>query len=187
MVKNRPNIDYLLAGAQLQDSLLQNYRQIHLIVQSIFIAIGVGLCITILSFDKFVQSALATLILIVFAGISLYLLYKLRKITIARGEDVNYWHRKIIIAEQSFPPDQRYFTEFKIYQKLHRADSNYLTDQFLTNKEINDAQVNLLVEKGLGHTRKILDQWLFTGIFIIWALLLVMSTGYIFCRHFGLL
>lgn len=186
MSNDKPNIEYLLAGAQLQDSLLQNYRQIYLIVQSIFIAIGVGLCLNILSFDELVKSVLATLILVIFGSISLFLMHKIKKIIIARGEGVNYWHRKIITAEQNFPPAQRYFTEFKIYQKLHRKDIDELKKQFLTNKEIDDDQSGLLVGKGLGHTRKILDQWLFTGILAIWVLLFVISMVYLLYCCLGL-
>ena len=52
---NKQSIDYLLAGAQLNDSLLQSYRQLHLTLQSIFVAIGVGLSIAVLAFNKPLQ------------------------------------------------------------------------------------------------------------------------------------
>ena len=175
---NKQPIDYLLAGAQLTDSLLQSYRQIHLTVQSIFVAIGVGLFIAVLVFDKLIQVALATVTLVVLSAVSLYILYTMRKIIVARGEDVNFWHRKLILAEQDLQPEKRYFTEFKVYQKLHRADANYLKEMFLTDKRIHPDEAHRLVERGLGHTRKVLDKWLFVGIYAIWFILLVISVGY---------
>jgi len=184
--KNVELIDYLIKGAQLNDSLLQSYRQMHLTIQSIFIAIGVGLFIAILTFTKLAQVVLATLILTVLAGVSLYILYTMRRIIIARGDDVNFWHRKLILVEQDLPPNQRYFTEFKIYQRLHRTDANYLKNLFLTNNKISAEEIYVLVERGLGHTRKVLDRWLFIGINIIWFLLLAIGVGYTVYRYLGL-
>lgn len=172
-------IDYLLAQAQLNDSLLQSYRQIHLTIQSIFLAIGVGLSVAITTFKECFQIVLTTLTLTLLAGISLYILFRLREIITARGEDVSFWHRKLILAEQSLPPDQRFFTEFKIYQKLQRVDANHLRSMFLTDKRIEPPQIDTLVEKGLGHTRRVLDKWLFAGISVMWVFLLGIGVGYV--------
>ncbi|MCK4476381.1 MAG: hypothetical protein KAU16_06605 [Methanophagales archaeon] len=128
MTDNKPidYLDYLLEGAELNDSLLQAYRNFHLTLQSIFVAIGAGLSLAVLAFDEIIQFTLATLILVVLAMISIYILIKMHKIIIARGEDVSFWHRKLIRAEQDLPPDRRYFTQFKIYQKLRRANAKHL-------------------------------------------------------------
>lgn len=186
MSNNKPSdyLDYLLEGAELNDSLLQAYRNFHLTLQSIFIAIGAGLLVAILAFNEPIRSTLATLILVILGIISIYILIHMRKIIIARGKDVNFWHRKIIRAEQDLPPDRRYFTQFKIHQKLHRSDADHLQKLFLSTgiRRINDNDIDLLVERGLGHTRKILDKWLFVGIGIIWLLLFIISIGYtIYC------
>ena len=82
----------------------------------------------------------------------------MHKIIIARGKDVSFWHRKLIKAEQDLPPDRRYFTQFKIDQKLRRSKANHLQKLFLSKKMITDEEIDLLVERGLGHTRKILDK-----------------------------
>jgi hypothetical protein len=181
-MKSNNQIDhysYLLGGAELNDSLLQSYRSFHLTLQSIFIAIGTGLSVAVLVFDKAIKSLLATLILFVLAIISNYILVKMQKIIIDRGKDVSYWHRNLIKAEQELAPEKRYFTQFKINQRLQRADAKDLQKLFLTKRDINDKEIDLLVEKGLGHTRKILDRWLFNSIRIIWILLCAISLGYI--------
>lgn len=184
MTDDKPieSLDYLLEGAELNDSLLQAYRNFHLTLQSIFVAIGAGLSLAVLAFDELIQFTMATLILVVLAMISIYILLQMHRIIIARGEDVSFWHRKLIRAEQNLPPERRYFTQFKINQRLRRVDANY-QELFLTEKEISDEKIDLLVEKGLGHTRKILDKWLFIGIGIIWLLLLSISIGYTVYRY----
>jgi len=74
--ENKPRIEYLLTNAELQDSLLQNYRQMHLVIQSIFIAIGVGLSLSIISFDMLIHSLFSFIILVIFSVISFILLNK---------------------------------------------------------------------------------------------------------------
>ena len=69
---NKPSdyLDYLLGGAELNDSLLQAYRNFHLTLQSIFVAIGAGLSVAVLAFNELIRSTLATLILVVLGIIS---------------------------------------------------------------------------------------------------------------------
>ena len=177
-IANKQPTDYLLAGAQLNDSLLQSYRQIHLTIQSIFVAIGVGLFVAVIVFNELIQVVLATVVLIVLSGVSLYILYAIRKIILARGEDVSFWHRKLILAEQDLPAERRCFSEFKAYQKSHRAEADYLKKMFLSDERVDSKQAYDLVERGLVHTRKVLDKWLFVGICVIWSLLLLLSIGY---------
>lgn len=171
-------LHYLIEGATLNDYLLQSYRNFHLILQSIFLAIGTGLFIAILSFNEIQKSTIASIILFALFLISFFILIKMYKIIIARGKDVNFWHRKIIGEEQNLSPDKRYFTKFKIHQRLRRSNTNDLQKLFLSEKKVEDHDINHLVEKGLGHTRKILDKWLFVGLGIIWLLLISISLGY---------
>lgn len=106
-------IDYLLAQAQLNDSLLQSYRQIHLTIQSIFLAIGVGLSVAITTFKECFQIVLTTLTLTLLAGISLYILFRLREIITARGEDVSFWHRKLILVSKAYRPTNGFLQSLK--------------------------------------------------------------------------
>ena len=103
-------LDYILNAAIMQDSLLQSYRTLSLTLQSIFIAIASGLAIAVLSFSDLFQAISSLLMLTSLSILSIYLLVKVRKIILARGNDINFWHKKLIIQEQSLPLDQRYFT-----------------------------------------------------------------------------
>jgi len=185
MTNNNANecLGYIIEGAELTDNLLQSYRNFHLTLQSIFIATGAGLSIAIIAFDEIIQFALATLILILLAIISLYILFKMHRIIIARGKDVNFWHRELIKSEQNLLPKNRYFTKFKIHQKLHRADIEHIQELFLSERKINDKDIDIIIEKGLGHTRKILDRWLFVGIGILWVILVAISVCFSIYRY----
>jgi hypothetical protein len=176
-------LDYILNAAIMQDSLLQSYRTLSLTLQSIFIAIASGLAIAVLSFSDLFQAISSLLMLTSLSILSIYLLVKVRKIILARGNDINFWHKKLIIQEQSLPLDQRYFTEFKIHQKLKREQSEYLNDLFSGSKKINEKDAELIVEKGLGHNRKVLDKWLFIGLLIIWLIILIISYLYVIVHY----
>lgn len=169
------DLQLLLAAASWQDDLLQAYRSLHLTFQSIALAIGVGLIVALVSFDFGVQLFVS---LALFWGILILQFFatrRFRNIIAARGRDVNFWHSQIILAEQGLESDRRYLTRFKVYQKLQRQDSSYLQDLFLSDQKISQADVDLLIGKGLGHTRKVIDEQLFNGILLIWALMAIAS------------
>jgi hypothetical protein len=173
--KPSPNdeLSYLLNAAAWQDSLLQSYRSLHLTFQSILLAIGIGLTVAVLSFDQPVPLFASAGIFLAVWALQWFSTRRFRGIVTARGQDVNFWHRAIILAENAVPAEQRYFTRFKVYQKLHRQDAAYLQEQFLSEHKISPEETDVLVEKGLGHTRKVVDRQLFAFISAIWALLLL--------------
>lgn len=169
---------YLLSGAAWQDSLLQSYRSLHLTFQSILLAIGIGLTIAVLSFDQLLPGLACAAIFLAVWGLQSFITSCFKGLVSARGRDVNFWHRAVILAENGLPAESRYFTRFKIYQVLHRQDAAHLQEQFLSDHRISPDETDLLIEKGLGHTRRVVDQQLFTFITWIWILLLaaVLST-----------
>ncbi len=181
------NITYLMDGASLNDSLLQSYRNFHLTMQSIFLAIGTMLFISIITFKDFLRLTLLFILLLAVFTLSLTILYKMKRIIISRGEDVNFWHRALLKAEQNVPENERYFTMFKIYQqsRYKKSEERFLKETFLSeNVQIDDEDMDILIDRNLGYTRKILDSWLFTGITIIWALLFLFSVSwYLFYLH----
>jgi hypothetical protein len=161
--------DFLLAGAVWQDGLLQNYRLIFLTLHAILFAIGIGVLAASLSQQSDARAIVLSSILICIAFTSSYLLVTMRKIVLARGNDVNFWHRRLIRWENDFTVNERDFTRFKIHQKSKREDSLY--DRFMNGRKIDEADIDDLIEKGLGHTRKIIDKQLFRGLLIGWFLL----------------
>ena len=177
-------LGYLLQGATMNDSLLQSYRNIHLTMQSIFLAIGTGLFVAVLAFNELAQSISAIAVLVVLTVIAFWAITEIRKIIKKRGEDVNFWHREVITVECSMSPCRRKFTKFKIEQSPKERRGN-LEKRFLTDRVIKEDDIYDLVEEGLGHTRKVLDVWLFDGIEVMWVFLLVVSIGYTVCPYLG--
>lgn len=100
---------------------------------------------------------------------------RLRQVVLARGRDVNFWHAKIILVEKELPREQRPFTEFKVHQKQHRQG---LQEMFLADTDIGPHDVEQLIEKGLGHTRRVVDRNLAHMMLGGWFLLVLGSVGY---------
>ena len=48
----------------------------------------------------------------------------------------------------------------------------------MNGRAIDDADVDLLIDKGLGHTRRIIDSQLFSGLLAGWASLFAASVIY---------
>ena len=179
------NLGFLLEAASWQDSLLQSYRSLHITIQSIILATSAGLFVAIVSLVN-IYGSLVSFVVMILIWIFQYLTTKKFKYIISnRGEDVNFWHREIIMAEQLLPAAQRFFTKFKIYQKLHRGDADYMQDTFLSTRKITLKEVEILIEKGLGHTRYAIDEQLFERISLIWTLFTLSGGIYVVYRVYN--
>ena len=159
-------LSLLWQGANYQDNLLQAYRNFHLTMQSILIAVGAGLSVATLTFDNNHKLIASYGLLLIITILAIYLLIKMRSLIKARGEDVDYYHNQIIEFEKSLPKEERTLTTFKVYQKFHRNQTD-INDYFL-NFELTNAVINQLTEKGKGHTRLFLDKHLFVGFLLVW-------------------
>ena len=164
---------FLLQAAIWQDSLLQTYRTLHLTFQSILLAIGIGLTVSIFSFNEPTLVIVSAVIFLSIWWLQLFSAARFKRIITTRGRDVNYWHREIILAENKISdPSGRQFTRFKISQQNFEKQPS-LNDKFLTKGSMVTLEdTNSLIEQGLGHTRKVIDRQLFTFIRVIWFLLL---------------
>lgn len=174
--------DFLLDAAAWQDSLLQSYRSLHMTLQSILLAISAGLLVAVISIDSFWGSLAAALVLIVIWLFQRFTTSRFKGIVHSRGEDVNFWHREIILAERPLPPHERHFTRFKVYQKQHRHDADDLVATFLSDQSVAADDVTRLIEKGLGHTRLAVDQQLFERLAWIWRVFVASSILYVAYR-----
>lgn len=163
----------LYTQAGIQDSLLQSYRSFQLTMQSIFIAIGGGLAITNIRTGNFTDSLLIFIVFIPVASLALFSLIKIRNVILSRGKDVDYWHNKIIEAEKKLDSDKKYLTRFKIYQKFHRQN---IDDSEFRKIELNNKALEKLTEKGKGHTRKVIDTYLFSGFLLTWIIFILVSS-----------
>lgn len=185
--------DFLIAAAAWQETLLQAYRSLHVTIQSILLAVGVGLTVVPLAMSEYPSFAppvlISTVLLTLIAILHFISSSQFSDVVRARGEDINWWHAELIRNEHSLGPASRYFTRFKIHQQARRTEISHLEAMFLSQAHgthLTDKQVEHLIGKGLGYTRKVIDEQLFKGIGCIWwSLLLVTWANPIFaafCR-----
>ncbi len=184
------NHEYLIAAVTWQESLLQAYRSLHVTVQSILLALGVGLFVVPLTDSpNLTLSAILVAVLL----LMLFLLHakssqKFAGVVLARGKDINWWHAKLIQCEQGMPSKSRYFTSFKIHQQTQRDVNNedlkqkYLSDD--SNSRLTESDCQSLIGSGLGHTRMVIDQQLFQWIEVIWFFILLATSGVLIFKLF---
>ena len=141
---SRNDCDFLLQGAIWQDSLLQAYRYLHVTFQSILLAIGTGLFVVSMSSDTFPRTLVATVLLLCLWVLHRFTGRKMQEIVLARGQDVNYWHKELIIAEQQLLSNQRHCTKFKIHQQARRQKVAHLEKLFLMDMPIKSEDVENL-------------------------------------------
>ena len=168
----------LWEGSAYQDNLLLSYRSYHLTIQSILIAVGVGLCVTILTFNDLLRIAISYLLLFIISILAIHLLTVMGKLIRSRGEDVNYFHKRILKNESLFESQDQILTNFKVYQKFVR-DKN---EEYISEIVVDDKLREVLIEKGKGHTRKVLDSNLFSLFYFIWISFNLISIFWIFYR-----
>lgn len=174
--------NYLIQAAAWQETLLQAYRSLHVTIQSILLAVGVGLTVASLTIGNYPKVSpsvvVCTVLLTTIACLHMFSSRAFSGVVHARGEDINWWHCEIIRKEHNLPPEIRYFTKFKIHQQARRKDVTHLEKIYLTpttETTLTDDQILELIGKGLGHTRRVIDQQLFNWINKIWWLLLLTA------------
>jgi len=156
----------LWRGASYQDKLLQAYRNFNIATQSLFLLTGAGLTIATLAFGNSDHAWLSYSLLIVITTIGIYFLLKIKKLIESRSEDVNYFQNQIIEYEKSLPRNEQVLTAFKVYQKFGRTHPN--PDEHFLNFLLDDSIRKQLIEKEKGHTRQILDRYLFWAFLLLW-------------------
>lgn len=174
-------LNYLWSGLIQQDALLQSYRVFHLTYQSIFLAIGAVVSSSLIITEKTSVAVFLYIILFVITIISIYNLIVIRKIIISRGNDVSHFQKRIIKIENfnqksnelSNGLSEKVLTSFKLYQKINREMKDF--DEFISEVKVNQTVLDSLVDRGLGHTRRVLDNHLFFGFITVWITLQILS------------
>lgn len=165
----------LLDACQWQDGLLQAYRSFHLTTQSIFLAIGAGLTVAVVSLSGNTESLVSFGLLVLIGTLAIWIGWRLKHVVLARGRDVNWWHRRLIEAEKDLAPMDRLLTQFKMYQPPGRAGAECPAEIIPPIAEVEATRAEELVGSGLGHTRRVVDLLLFRGIQTAWAIMVLAS------------
>ena len=93
------------------------------------------------------------------------------------AQDINHWHLRLILSENLFEPSQRAFMLFKTWQHAKRASVEHFIPRFLPPDGISEAEAEVLIGKGLGHTRRVVDVNLFDCLQIFWYAVFAASFG----------
>jgi hypothetical protein len=158
-----------------QDGLLQAYRSFHLVLQSIFSAVGVGLTTAVISFDNPLKARLTFLVLSIVGAVSLAMLFRLRRVIQARAEDVYYWQQELIRAEFA-SNSERYFSRFKVAQIL-KDHSDLKLDGLVSANNLTEEQIRQLVEHSHTNMREVLDRTYTWAIVLLWLAFFIASAA----------
>jgi hypothetical protein len=171
------SLDYLASHARNLESLLQTYRQINLTTQSVFLILGTFILSRVLEATDPTRAFFLETLLISITVFSNVVMARFGRVIHQRGDDINWWYHRIIRKEQSLPPEERFFTQFKIHQSRERFRDQNL-DQILHNgKEMSDPEIELLLDADLDQVRRVINTYILRGIRLIWLVIILISLG----------
>lgn len=179
--------EFLLACATWQDTLLQSYRSLHVTIQGFLVAAGAAVLAVQLTgtIQATGPNALATVVFnLFFTGLLAFLFWlqnktskELRGVVESRACDIDFWHRRLILAENALDSDQRVFTYFKMWQQVKRTEMDHILHTELPPEGVTEQKAEQLIGKGIGHTRRVLDVNLFERLQLLWYSMLIASFG----------
>ncbi|GLX85323.1 hypothetical protein tloyanaT_15750 [Thalassotalea loyana] len=177
-MSHQENKSYIMNAVAWQDTLLQSYRSLHITIQSILLAISVALAVTALSLNEFpsftLVSGICVVIHLTILVLQRYSTSKFSGVVTARGNDINWWHKELLKVEHNSPPDERFFTKFKVHQQARRHNFLHLEQLFLQSSgDLTENDIDTLIGKGIGHTRRVIDQQLFK--WVSWICLVLFT------------
>jgi hypothetical protein len=164
------------------ESLLQTYRQINLTTQSVFLVLGTFLLSRIIETPDIPVALFIELLLVSLTVFSLIAMWKFQKVIIARGEDVNWWHTQIVLAEQSLPPEERIFTRFKIFQSKDRLTPEQIGRFLNPEDRAAGEEIQMLLGADLDHVRKVINRYILRGMRLMWIIVVAISAGSFFFK-----
>ncbi|MGM0591135.1 MAG: hypothetical protein ACQETI_05795 [Halobacteriota archaeon] len=188
-MKPADRVEICLQHADIQDNLLQNYRNFLITLESVLLAVGVVILTLLISVEGF-RRAVTLGALVLLSIFSIWVIRRGQRIVTARGRDVSYWHERVLENEQELTPPNRVFTEFKLHQKEHRRGHDKVVDDWFNKYEngepLSKTEVHEVVHHGLSHTRHILDQMIPWALTTAWALLILIGWGISVIEYFGI-
>lgn len=164
---------FALQAAQLQESLLQNYRKLMHLIALALLGFGSIITLALSLLSGTILQIIFTVVLFIAAASSLLIYQWGTKLISKRAKDVDYWHRQIMVLEEALPVSERTFTIFKISQKHGQvAALEVLENEYspLTNSNLDE-----LMGKSKMHSRGIWDNSVPMFYGMMWAGLVSVS------------
>lgn len=109
-------------------------------------------------------------------------MWKFQKVIIARGEDVNWWHTQIVLAEQALPPEERIFTRFKLFQSEGRLTPEEIARFLDPSDNVTEKEFQKLFDADLDHIRRVLNLYIIRGMRLMWVMVAAISVGSFFFK-----
>ena len=163
-----------------QDMLLQSYRSIQIITQMVFIAVGMALTLAIIVLDRAVDVALVGAMFVAVSIAAQCLLRKLAQLIRARGDDVYYWQRELLTAEQSAQLENA-FCRFKAAQ-LSRTRGGATFPGLDHPDALTQEQLYRLVEAGSSKTRVLVERTVVRWLTFLWLTLAVVAAVAVYSK-----
>ena len=179
------SLNYLASNARNLEAILQTYRQINLTTQSVFLVLGTFILSRILESPDLLVTCFLEFLLLSITVFSNIVMWRFQKVILARGEDVNWWHKEIVRAEQKLPPEERVFTRFKCAQSEHRLTPIQMARFLDPEDNIPETEVNALLDADQDHIRKVINRYILRGIRLIWIIVVLLSAVSIFAQIIG--
>ena len=177
-------LNYLAAHSRNLEALLQTYRQIDLTTQSVFFVLGTLILSRLFETNSMHIAIFLEFLLFCIALFSVITMRRFQRVIDARGGDVNWWHRKIVEAEQSLPPEERIFTKFKAHQSKKTLSNELISKAFESKENLTKEEINLLLEADQGNVRRVINSSITRSIRLLWFALIILGIGSIIVRWF---
>ena len=158
-VEGQARVAFLLAGVAWRDDLLQSARRVNAILAAGLLVAG-----TLLAPHGPAGLGAASILAII-DGL---LARRLVGVSRARGREVAWWQRELLMAERELPTEQRDFTRFKMAQDTGTT----LAGSAFSGQGLSDTQIATIVGPG-GMTARIYDEALPRLVALAWAAVLV--------------
>ena len=171
------SLNYLASHSRNLEALLQTYRQINLTIQSVFFVLGTFLLARVADTESLHIRIFLELLLVSVTVFSNVVLWRFQKVINSRGKDVNWWHKQMIKAEQNLPPEQRAFTQFKIYQSRYILKTDFMIRFLDPEQHILENEIDILLDTDLDNVRKVINMFIVRGIHLLWVILVILSIG----------
>lgn len=178
--------DFLLTCAVWQDTLLHSYRSQHITIQGFLVAGGAAVLAVQLTgltqelsahpLKIAVLNSLFSLLLLFLFLLQLKTTTELKHVVANRAHDLDHWHKLVVISENAFSPEQRAFTNFKKHQQVRRGiEVEQVLSQSNPTDDITEQDAKKLIEKGILHTRKVVDENYFGRLQLLWISIVTIS------------
>jgi hypothetical protein len=177
-------LDLLLANDSIQNSLLQNYRQTEIYLQTLLLAVAAGSLAVLVSLKSWWYWA--AVILSGLMALSLVIMLFFRKIVRGRAATVSHIHRRIVLTEHSLPLADRSITLQKLFQQRESVSAevaSVMTSiQAVEPHRVRQA-ASKLVESGFVHTRNVIGRLIVAAFGGAWVAMLLVAVAVLLNRQ----